>query len=71
MVRIELDEVEAESFKAWRRYQESFEALLEAGVFEIKKGIAQLTFSPHGKLISVKIEAESWRRKKRKGLSTA
>ena len=64
MTKIELSDTEAESFKAWRKHQETFEALLAAGIFGIKNGFAHLTFNQDGVLVLVRKEIDEWRRKK-------
>ena len=67
MIKLELSEQEAESFKAWRQYQDTFETLLNAGVFAVRNGMVRLTFNQDGVLISVWREGEEWRRKRQKG----
>lgn len=65
MTTIELTDEEAESFKAWREHQDTFDALLSAGVFAIKNGSAHLTLNRDGVLVSIRTEIELWRRKKK------
>ena len=48
MVVIELTELDAETFREYRRYQDNFETLLKAGVFETKSASVTVDFDKHG-----------------------
>lgn len=61
-VRIDMTEDEAKSFIAFRRYQDMFVPLLEAGVFNVRNGRAILNFNAEGHLTEVGFEIVSYKR---------
>lgn len=60
---VDLTEEEATQFIAWRKYQNKFHELLEAGVFSIKGGKAIINFDWTGEIMQVSLDHISWKRK--------
>ena len=63
MTTIELDDKDAELFKQFRKHQDGFEALLNAGVFDIRNGDVILSFNEHGIMTLIRGDLELFRRK--------
>lgn len=69
MIQLELTDVEAESFKTWRKHQSIFEVLLERHIFSVKKGTATLYFNDRGVLTDARVDVPVFQRRKQ-NLST-
>ena len=69
MTKIELNDAEVESFKAWREHQDTFEILFRRHIFEVKKGTATLFFNDKGVLTDARVDVPVYQRKQK--LSTA
>lgn len=54
MITLELTEIDAETFREYRRYQSNFETMLKAGVFETKEGSVVIDFDPNGIITDIK-----------------
>lgn len=63
MTTIELSDEEAKQFIAFRQHQGLFEALLEAGIYEIRRGEATLFFNQDGSLMHIEIKRIAYRKK--------
>lgn len=63
MVKIELNEQEAQSFLAWREHQELFEKLNALGVFGVRNGSAEIHFDELGNLSSAKLHFSVFQRR--------
>lgn len=63
MTQIELSDVEAKRFILFQQHHDLFEALLEAKVYEIKRGEAVLSFNHDGHLMHVEIKRIAYRKK--------
>jgi hypothetical protein len=66
MITLELSDEDILKYKAFCQHYELFSALLEADVFQVRQGIATLMFNRDGVLIKVRIEKESYQRKKKR-----
>lgn len=60
---IELNAQETASFMAWREHQDTFEKLLQCGVFGVKNGSAELHFDSDGNLSSASLHFKVFQRK--------
>ena len=60
-IKIELSEQDAEMFKLFRQYQDSFQLLIANKVFSIKNGKAILNFDKNGALRQIDINRINWR----------
>lgn len=63
MIKVELTEKEAHSFKKWREHQDTFDVLLENNIFEIKNGSAEIHFDKDGEIHNLKAHVNVYRKK--------
>lgn len=63
-VSVDLIADEAQSFLLFRKHQELFQALLQAGVEHIRSGKAVLSFNHDGVLMEVEVQEKRFARKK-------
>jgi hypothetical protein len=59
---IELDAQEAEDFMAWRQHQDLFKTLLDAGVFGVSNGSAEIHFTSSGDIGSIDLHFRVFRK---------
>lgn len=64
MINIELTPQEAELFMSFRKNQDTFNVLLQAGVFDIRNGKAILNFDSTGNLEEIKFDIMRYKRGK-------
>jgi hypothetical protein len=64
MITLDITDQDAAKYKMFCQYYDVFSAMLEAEVFTVRQGIATLLFNRDGVLIKVRIEKESYQRKK-------
>lgn len=62
MIKLELTENEAQSFKMWRKHQDNFELLLLNNIFEIKNGNAEIHFDWEGNIHNIKAHLNIFRK---------
>ena len=62
LIKIELTQHEADCFVAFRKNQELFEILLQAGVFKTKGGKAVLHFDKDGEIVQVSYDFIGWKK---------
>lgn len=60
---IELDEEEVKLLKAIQKHQELFNAILEAKVYDLKRGEAVLSFDHEGNLMKIDVRTVAYRKK--------
>lgn len=61
-VKLELTPYEAELFMAFRKHQDQFEVLREAGVFDVRNGKAVLSFDSAGTLQDIDFDIKGYKR---------
>ena len=67
MIRVDLTEEEAESFKVWREHQNRFMVLVKAKAFEIRPGVVSFNINKDGVITRVfASDVEMYRRKAEK-----
>jgi len=54
VVTLELTEIDAETFREYRCYQDNFETLLKAGVFEMKNTTVEIDLDGGGVITNIK-----------------
>ena len=62
MITIELTNEDAELFKRFREYQDIFQIILEAGVFDTKLGVVSLSFNRERVLTQIKKDILTYKR---------
>lgn len=62
MISIDLTNEDAELFRKFRQYQDTFEVLEEAGVFNVRNGQVVLSFDAHGTLGDIECTLKLYRR---------
>jgi hypothetical protein len=62
VVVLELTEQEAVSFRCFREYQDLFEQMLKARIFETKNGVAILNFDAAGTLTEIRKDVLIYKR---------
>lgn len=67
MTKLELTDVEIESFKAWQQHRERFEVLLRAKAFDVRPGVVSFSINKDGVITRIFAqEVEMYRRKSEK-----
>lgn len=64
MTKIEIADDEAKNFLFFREHQQELEALIKAGIFNVRGGQAVLNFNKDGVLMNIKIEMITWHKTK-------
>lgn len=62
MIIIELQDPDALAFRLFREHQDSFVAMLKAGVFETRNGVAILNFNSEGVLTEIRKDVLTYKR---------
>lgn len=66
LIKIELTPTECEIFRQFRQYQDTFQIMLNHGVFSVQKGTVTINFDKNGNLGSIDINRMTYRRDDKK-----
>jgi phosphoserine aminotransferase len=55
VISVDLTDLEAESFKAWREHQDEFQKLVDSQLFDVKSGVALVHFNHDGTIVRVEV----------------
>ena len=64
MVMIELTDQDSKLFKKFREHQEPFKTMLDAGLFAVKGGHAEIHYSSDGLIMEIKVTTNPYKRSK-------
>jgi hypothetical protein len=63
LITVQLTNEDAKLFKLFRKHQDVFTDMVNAGLFNVKNGSATLDFSPQGHMMDIRTSVVTFRRK--------